>query len=235
MSTSKNITQAQARPSAEQTRAALIHAALQLFGSKGFDATSTREIAGLAKANIGSIAYHFGNKEGLRLAAADYIVETIQGVAGQALGHYAVIGVSANTKEEARQQLVVVIERMTQFIVVQPQSAEIVQFLQRELAHPTAALDRIYSGVFEPTHKRLCAIWEVATGEPAESEATRLIIFTLLGQVVYFRIGREAVKRRMGWATMGEDEAAAVAAIVRQNLMAILAAKDAAQNAGVST
>lgn len=234
MSTSKNTTQAQARPSAEQTRAALIHAALQLFGSKGFDATSTREIAGLAKANIGSIAYHFGNKEGLRLAAADYIVETIQGVAGQALGHYAVIGVSANTKEEARQQLVMAIERMTQFIVVQPQSGEIVQFLQRELAHPTAALDRIYSGVFEPTHKRLCAIWEVATGEPAESEATRLIIFTLLGQVVYFRIGREAVKRRMGWATMGEDEAAAVAAIVRQNLMAILAAKDAAQNAGVS-
>lgn len=235
MSTSKNTTQAQARPSADQTRAALIHAALELFGSKGFDATSTREIAGLAKANIGSIAYHFGNKEGLRLAAADYIVETIQGVAGQALGHYAVIGVSANTKEEARQQLVMAIERMTQFIVVQPQSAEIVQFLQRELAHPTAALDRIYSGVFEPTHKRLCAIWEVATGEPAESEATRLIIFTLLGQVVYFRIGREAVKRRMGWATMGEDEAAAVAAIVRQNLMAILAAKDAAQNAGVST
>lgn len=234
MSTSENIAKADGRASAEQTRAALIHAALQLFGSKGFDATSTREIAGLAKANIGSIAYHFGNKEGLRLAAADYIVETIQGVAGQALGHYGVIGTSANTKEEARQLLAMVIERMTRFIVAQPQSGEIVQFLQRELAHPTAALDRIYSGVFEPTHKRLCAIWEVATGEPAESEDTRLIIFTLLGQVVYFRIGREAVKRRMGWATMGEDEAAAVAAIVRQNLMAILAAKDAAQNAGVS-
>ncbi len=79
MSRSKNIGQEQPQPSVEQTRAALIHAALQLFGSKGFDATSTREIAALAKANIGSIAYHFGGKEGLRLAAADYIVETIQG------------------------------------------------------------------------------------------------------------------------------------------------------------
>jgi len=226
MSTSANIAKAQSRPSAEQTRAALIHAALQLFGSKGFDATSTREIAGLAKANIGSIAYHFGGKEGLRLAVADYIVETIQGVAGQALGHYGVIGASANTKEDARQLLAMAVERMTRFIVAQPQSGEIVQFLQRELAHPTAALDRIYSGVFEPTHKRLCAIWEVATGEPAESESTRLVIFTLIGQIVYFRIGREAVKRRMGWSTMGEDEAAAIAAIVRQNLAAILAAKD---------
>lgn len=232
MSTTKHYRPEQ--PSVDQTRSALIHAALQLFGSKGFDATSTREIASTAKANIGSIAYHFGSKEGLRLAAADYIVETIQGIAGQALGHYGVIGASVATKEEARQQLGLALERMTYFIVAQPQSGEIVQFLLRELAHPTAALDRIYSGVFEPTHKRLCAIWEVATGEPAESEATRLLIFTLLGQVVYFRIGREAVKRRMGWSTMGAKEAGAVAAITRRNLMAILAAKDAAQNGEVS-
>lgn len=235
MSRSKNIGQEQPQPSVEQTRAALIHAALQLFGSKGFDATSTREIAALAKANIGSIAYHFGGKEGLRLAAADYIVETIQGVAGQALGHYGVIGASAGTTQEARQMLGLAVERMAQFIVAQPESGEIVQFLLRELAHPTAALDRIYSGVFEPTHKRLCAIWEVATGEPAESESTRLLIFTLLGQVIYFRIGREAVKRRMGWSAMGAEEAGAVAAVVRQNLMAILAAKDAAKNGEASS
>ncbi len=174
MSKTKHAGQEPPSPSVDQTRMALIHAALQLFGSKGFDATSTREIAGMAKANIGSIAYHFGGKEGLRLAAADYIVETIQGIAGQALGHHGVISAPAETKETARQQLGLALERMTYFIVAQPQSGEIVQFLLRELAHPTAALDRIYSGVFEPTHKRLCAIWEVATGEPAESEATRL-------------------------------------------------------------
>ena len=214
-------------PSGDQTRMALIHAALQLFGSKGFDATSTREIAAFAKANVGSIAYHFGNKEGLRLAAADYIVETIQGVAGQALGHYGIIGAAAATKEDARQQLVLALERMVQFIVAQPASGEIVQFLLRELAHPTAALDRIYSGVFEPTHKRLCAVWEAATGEPGESEQTRLTVFTLLGQIVYFRIGQEAVKRRMGWTTFGPEQATAVAKVARQNLLAILAAHDA--------
>ncbi|RUU04606.1 TetR family transcriptional regulator, partial [Mesorhizobium sp. USDA-HM6] len=64
---------------ADQTRAALVQAALKLFGRRGFDGTSTREIAAEAEANIGSIAYHFGGKEGLRAAAADFIVETIQG------------------------------------------------------------------------------------------------------------------------------------------------------------
>ena len=60
---------------------------------------------------------------------------------------------------------------------------------------------RIYNGVFEPTHARLCQIWADATGEDAESDRTKITVFTMIGQVVYFRIGREAVMRRMGWKT----------------------------------
>ncbi|RWL40324.1 MAG: DUF1956 domain-containing protein [Mesorhizobium sp.] len=208
---------------AEQTRAALVHAALKLFGRQGFDGTSTRQIAAEAKANIGSIAYHFGGKEGLRAAAADFIVETIQGIAGQALG-----GAQATapaSPEAARAQLFAALERMVGFVVVSPQAGEIVQFVLRELSHPTAALDRIYAGVFEPTHRRLCQIWEQATGEPAESEATRLTVFTMIGQVIYFRIGREAVMRRMGWREIGDEEAAKVVAVTTDNLRAMLAAR----------
>ncbi|RUW27856.1 DUF1956 domain-containing protein [Mesorhizobium sp. M4B.F.Ca.ET.215.01.1.1] len=211
---------------AEQTRAALVHAALKLFGRQGYDGTSTREIAAEAKANIGSIAYHFGGKEGLRTAAADYIVDTIQTIAGQAVGSQA-IGSQAGP-EAARAQLFAALERMVAFIVASPQAGEIVQFVLRELSHPTAALDRIYAGVFEPTHRRLCMIWEQATGEPAESERTRLTVFTLIGQVIYFRIGREAVMRRMGWREIGEAEAAKVVAITSDNLGAILAARNLA-------
>ena len=71
----------------------------------------------------------------------------------------------------------------------------IVQFVLRELSSPSPALDRIYDGVFDPLHRRLCLLWQRATGEPAESDATKLTVFTLIGQVVYFRIGREAVLR----------------------------------------
>ncbi|TIW31558.1 MAG: DUF1956 domain-containing protein, partial [Mesorhizobium sp.] len=114
---------------------------------------------------------------------------------------------------------------MVAFVVARPEAGEIVQFVLRELSHPTAALDRIYDGVFEPTHRRLCLVWEQATGEPAESEATRLTVFTLIGQVVYFRIGREAVMRRMGWRAIGDAEAVKIAATVTDNLGAILAAR----------
>ncbi|MEP9370550.1 CerR family C-terminal domain-containing protein [Mesorhizobium sp. KR1-2] len=216
-------------PASDQTRAALVHAALQLFGAKGFDGASTREIAALAEANIGSIAYHFGGKEGLRLGAADYIVETIQRVATQALDGVAPINEVQGSAEAAHQQLRGAIERMVQFVVARPEAGEIVQFLLRELSHPTAALDRIYAGVFEPLHRRLCAIWAAATGEAAESDRTKLTVFTLIGQVIYFRIGQEAVKRRMGWAAIGNEEAAAVAAIAKDNLAAMLAFHQAAR------
>ncbi|MDF3152569.1 CerR family C-terminal domain-containing protein [Mesorhizobium sp. XAP10] len=218
------------REPAEMTRAALVQAALKLFGRQGFDGTSTREIAAEARANIGSIAYHFGGKEGLRTAAADFIVETIQTVAGPALGNAqapAPVGPKA-----AQAQLFAALERMVGFVVASPQAGEIVQFILRELSHPTAALDRIYDGVFEPSHRRLCQLWEQATGEPAESEATRLTVFTLIGQVIYFRIGREAVMRRMGWPDIGAAEAAKVVAVTSGNLKAILAARKGAKTKG---
>lgn len=210
---------------ADQTRLALVRAALKLFGSQGFDGTSTREIAAAARANIGSIAYHFGGKDGLKLAAADYIVETMQKIAGQAMAGLDAPKPLPLDPEAARAQLTLGLERMIAFIVASPEAGEVVQFVLRELSQPTAALDRIYSGVFEPVHMRLCVLWETVTGEPAESDRTKLTVFTMIGQVVYFRIGREAVRRRMGWAEFGPQQAAEVLAVAKDNLEAVLAAR----------
>ena len=213
---------------AEQTRAALIGSALTLFGRQGFDGTSTREIAALARANIGSIAYHFGGKEGLRLAVADHIVETIGGIAGQALGSMAAAEMpAALTPEAAEKQIAGAVERMVAFMVVSKDAGEIVLFVLRELGSPTAALDRIYAGVFEPVHRRLCAVWAAATGEDAESERTRITIFMMIGQVVYFRIARAAVLRRMGWTDIDAAEAGKIVTVARSNIAAIIAARKA--------
>ncbi|MGE0502769.1 MAG: CerR family C-terminal domain-containing protein [Rhizobiaceae bacterium] len=202
----------------EMTRSALVRASLKLFGQKGFEGTSTREIAAAARANIGSIAYHFGGKEGLRAACAAYIVQTVQGVASQALAAEAA-PVDANA---ARARLHLAAERLVSFVVARPEAGEIVQFVLREMAHPTDALDTIYDGVFLPVHARLCGLWAMATGQRAEAEHTKIAVFTMIGQAVYFRIGREAVLRRMGWSEIGPDEAAKILAVVHANIDAAL-------------
>ena len=206
----------------EETRAALVRSALELFGRQGFEGTSTREIAALAHANIGSIAYHFGGKQGLRAACANYIVETIGGVAGAAMAE---AEGEARGPEAAKARLNAVLEAMVGFIVARPEAGELVQFVLRELSQPSEALDIIYQGVFEPVHERLCRIWAEASGEDAESERTRITIFTLIGQVVYFRIARAAEMRRMGWSGLGPAEAADIISVVGSNVEAILAAR----------
>ena len=206
----------------DQTRLALIRAALTQFGRVGYDGATTRDIAAEAKANIGSIAYHFGGKEGLHEACARHIVDTMQELARPVLT--ALPDTGSLQPDQAEALLRLALERMAGFVIGQPEAGAIVSFILRELDRPTAALDTVYTGVFEPVHRRFCEVWAAATGEDAESDATKIRVFTLIGQVVYFRIGREAVRRRMGWDRVGEAETAQVVEAAQANLAAILAA-----------
>src|SRR5690606_19321840 len=124
--------------------------------------------------------------------------------------------------EEAEARLLGGAARLVQFLVSTPEAGEIVQFVLRELSARGTVLDILYDGVFEPVHRRLCQIWGQAAGSDPESEETRLAVFSMIGQVIYFRIGREAVLRRMGWADYGPDEAERLTALFQTNIRAAL-------------
>lgn len=214
-------TDGSAASGADATRQALVAAAMRLFGQRGFEATSTRAIAAAADANIGSIAYHFGGKEGLREACARHVVATMRAVAGPAIG----LDGPLPAPEEAEARLLGGTARLVRFLISTPEAGEIVQFVLRELSEPGAALDILHEGVFEPVHRRLCQIWGQASGSDPESEETRLAVFSMIGQVIYFRIGREPVLRRMGWAGYGPAEADRLTALFQTNIKAALDAR----------
>lgn len=54
-----------AKPDAASARDRLLDGAMRLFGERGFDAVTTREICAAAGVNPGAIHYHFGDKDGL--------------------------------------------------------------------------------------------------------------------------------------------------------------------------
>jgi AcrR family transcriptional regulator len=212
-----------AQQTSEHTRLALVRAAMKLFGAYGFDATSTREIAALAGANVASITYHFGGKEGLRAACADHIVETLRAIGAPLTADS--FSPDQMTPEQATTHLVRAFDTMVSFILATPEAEEMTLFILRELARPTSALDAIYEGVFKPAHERMCTLWARATGEDPDSDQTMLTIFTQIGQIVYFKVGRAAVMRRMGWDVIDEDKAALISDIVRANVNAIIASR----------
>lgn len=199
----------------EGTRLALIEAGLALFGQQGFAATSTRALSARAKTNIASIAYHFGGKEGLRLACADEIARRIQGV-------FSPPGPMPSTPDEARATLHDLLDRMVTYIVTGEQAGTMVPFILRELTEGGAALDLIYGHLVAPVHGRLCELWELATDTPADTETVKLIVFSLIGQIVYFRLGARVVVRRMGWTAIGPAEAKTISAVLTENLDRLL-------------
>jgi AcrR family transcriptional regulator len=61
------------RESAER----ILAAGIACFAAKGYSGTTTREVAAAAGANIASLAYHFGGKEGLYRAAIGRLYEQV--------------------------------------------------------------------------------------------------------------------------------------------------------------
>lgn len=200
----------------EGTRAALIAAGLALFGAKGFAATSTREVAARAGTNVASIAYHFGGKDGLRHACGEEVARRI----GAVIGAPTLPGALSPDAAEAR--LEKMLRAMVSFVTQSAEAGGLVAFVMRELNEDGPVLDRLYAAFLEPKHRELCALWEFATGAPAESARTRLSVFAILGQVIYFRIGAPVIRRRLGWSEITGHEAGQIADVLAGNLHALI-------------
>src|SRR5579859_5108959 len=69
--------QEQDRGRAEVSRRRVLAAASDLFATKGFEATSMRDIAGAAGMMSGSLYYHFASKEELYVAVQDASISKI--------------------------------------------------------------------------------------------------------------------------------------------------------------
>ncbi len=70
---------------AEETRASLLGAAMELFSSRGYNGTSVREVENAAGVKRGLAAYHFGSKAELWKAAVTHTFDAFElGGAGDA-------------------------------------------------------------------------------------------------------------------------------------------------------
>ncbi|MCY0095655.1 CerR family C-terminal domain-containing protein [Hoeflea ulvae] len=210
---------AQTGKAGDQTRMALLMAGVRLFGTKGVDATSTREIAAAANANIASIAYHFGGKDGLRLACAEMVAGRIQAVVLPVLQ-----SIDARDDPAAAQAAFErVIMGVADFMLGQVEARDIASFMVREMGVPGPVFDKVYADFILPVHRSLCTLLGLATGQDPESDLIRLGTFSIAGQVVYFRIGHAIVARRMEWQQPGPDELAAIKTVILGNIRAFVA------------
>ena len=204
------------------TKNALIEAAFQLFAEKGFTATSTREIAAAANTNIASITYHFSGKAGLRTACAQTIVERMTDLRNNPdKTTLPDIIKNAETTFEA------LVLRQGYMILILKEAGAMIRFLFREAQEESEVFDHIYENFFSPVFELFLLHWAQATGmsaQEAQTENTRLTVFSIIAQIAYFRIGQPVVARHLDWTGYDRDETLKVLATLQSNIRAIICA-----------
>lgn len=216
----------------DTTRRALIEAAIAEFARDGFHAASTREIARSSGANQALIGYHFGGKEGLYLAAFQFINEQIQARVGPAVGpieeHLAQLDDGAALTKGQREQCIAHLMQLVEGMArlhTDPHTMPWAQLILREQQAPTKAFDILYEGFMSRYLDLVTRLIQHLRPNMSRDEAG-LGVLTVLGQILIFRIARSTLLRHMGWQSVGPAEFDLILKQIKANLTAMLQSKD---------
>ncbi len=205
-------------------RERLLEAATDVFGRHGYDAATTRMIAGEAGVNIAAIPYYFQGKEGLYLAVVDHVVELIT-------GHLAAIRreveletfAAPDAGDRAAELLEKFLGRMLDFMIGSSQAPRAARIILREHLYPTAAYDRIFSGFMSASINTLAGLILRLSGGLSERNA-RIRAMALVGQILVFRIARESVVRALNMEGYSREETEEIRRIILDHTRSIVAA-----------
>jgi Transcriptional regulator len=205
----------------EQAKSQLIAAALAQFGEYGLHAT-TRDIAAQAGQNIAAITYYFGSKDDLYLACAQWIADFIGESFRPHVEEAEKLFAQANPDKAAIRELILRACKNMILLLTQDDTVNLSKFISREQFSPTAAYQHIHHQVIEPMHSHLTHLIAAYTGLDARDTQTILHTHALLGEILAFRLGRETILLRTGWAQFDADKAEQIYQVVTCHIDFIL-------------
>src|SRR5690349_19149510 len=118
----------------------LIEAGIKLFARKGPHGVSTRELAQEAGVNMAGIAYHFGGKDQLHIACAQFIAATVRAGVAEEMAKLPV-----DLSPAAR--LDATLAGIAKFLLANPRTAAFARFVLREQMDPSPAFAVFYAEV----------------------------------------------------------------------------------------
>jgi AcrR family transcriptional regulator len=196
----------------------LIETAIDQFGRFGFDGASTRDIAKASETAMSSITYHFGGKEGLYLACADYIAEKAR--ERNAVEFELVKDATVLDRAAAVERCLAILDGFAQ-TMLHPASESWARFIVREQQAPTEAFERLYQGMMKSLLEGFGRLLAIARPDLPGRER-RALIMLMFGQALILRAGRASVCKALGTETLGEKEAKLLRSQLRANSLSIL-------------
>jgi AcrR family transcriptional regulator len=213
----------------EETRARIIDAALHLFGERGYEGASTRDIAKEAGVNAPALQYYFDGKEGVYLACIELFVarvwEHLDGVVSDAES----VSADPEAADPALMDAYLAIQaRFASFVSDKPEEEvnHWRMFMARERAGlgPAAAFDIIDKGLNRRIFAATSGVIGRLLGKPAGDEETKIRTLAIDGQVLVFRMMRRQAISALGWQGFGSEETARISKIILEQTRELLAA-----------
>lgn len=209
------------------TRLRMLHAALDLFGRHGFDATTTRMLTQAAGVNLGAIPYHFGSKEALYAEAAEHLAGFIAQQQGPALSRLQEAAARTDDRPTLIDLLVSFLCTHARTLLAGDVPSSWVQFFLRahsEQGEHGQAFERIFAEVLEPAHVEVCGIVARICARPATAFEVRALACLAFHQVMSLGLSDTVLLRRMGWTALTPERVEALLSLIAHSLRAQLAA-----------
>lgn len=164
-------------PTPDDTRARLLEAAGQVFADVGFQAATVRDICERAGTNVAAVNYHFRDKLTLYL---EVFRSSLLQAENEALDE-AMRATGAD--EQLRRFLHVFLHRL----LGDGRPSWWTKLMAREMAQPTAALERVVDAAVRPNERRLQAIVAGLLQRPDDDRLVRLCAHSVIAQCLHYK------------------------------------------------
>ena len=199
-------------------------AAVRMFGERGFDGASTRDIATSAEVNAPALQYYFDNKEGVYIACAEHIAKCVWESMSDTVTR-AEHAIEENSDDERLIEVYCDIqEQLARFMFNSPEAGDWRLFIARMQAGegPPAAFQVLYQKVNGRMSRVLSTIVGRMIGRPADDEETLVRTMNLSGQLHAFHVARRSLMTKLNWDTVDDRRLNLLVSVVREHTGVLL-------------
>jgi AcrR family transcriptional regulator len=214
----------------EETRLRIIETAIPMFGRRGFDGVSTREIAAEAGVNPPALQYYFDSKEGLFRACGEHMAEQVAAAVEPIVARAERLLADGAPAPALIEAFCAIQEAMAELLFGEAETSGWTSFFAMDQAGfgPGIALSLLRERFVDRLQDVCAGLIGRLTGKGAEEAETRLRSFAIDGQLKIFCLGRSAALECLGWDSFSPEHARLIKSIVveqTRTLLTSLAAK----------
>jgi len=184
----------------KDTSVLLIESGIVLFGARGYDGVTTRELADGARTNISSIKYHFGGKEALYRAVLEEIIQEITELVGPLLLALRNGVAEANGNRDVLTRLArQFAQNWCRVALGDPRTQKRIPPIVREVIQPSRHFTVIYNGFLRVLYDVLGELLAAANGQAAVDEELQIRTHIIMNVVWGFIYTESLLWHQMGW------------------------------------